>query len=100
MKRILKLLVCLSVLVTFSVKRMHAQQDPMYSQYMFNQLSVNPAYAGVREMLTMTALYRKQWVGVSGAPTTFTFSADSPIRNQKMALGFNLVSDKIGISKT
>lgn len=86
--------------MSLAPKRAQAQQDPMYSQYMFNQLSVNPAYAGVREMLTMTALYRKQWMGVSGAPTTVTFSADSPIRNQKMALGFNLVSDQIGISKT
>jgi len=75
-----------------------AQQDPMYSQYMFNMLSVNPAYTGSRDMLTMTALYRKQWVGISGAPNTFSFSADTPIRNQKMALGINVVSDKIGIS--
>lgn len=76
----------------------NAQQDPMYSQYMFNGLSVNPAFAGVRETPTMTALYRKQWVGIDGAPTTFTFSADAPIRNQRMALGLNLVQDKIGIS--
>jgi len=76
------------------------QQDPMYSQYMFNMLSVNPAYAGSREMLTATALYRKQWVGIDGAPTTITFTADAPVRNQKMALGLNVVSDKIGISKT
>lgn len=70
----------------------------MYSQYMFNGLSVNPAYAGVRETPTMTAMYRKQWVGIDGAPTTFTFSADAPIKNQRMALGLNLVQDKIGIS--
>ncbi|HTE34185.1 MAG TPA: type IX secretion system membrane protein PorP/SprF [Chryseolinea sp.] len=79
--------------------KVHGQQDPMYSQYMFNGLAVNPAYAGTRETLTMTALYRKQWVGISGAPTTITFSADAPIRNQKMALGIILVQDKIGISK-
>jgi len=59
---------------------------------------VNPAYAGVRGTPSLTALYRKQWVGIDGAPTTFTFSADAPIRNQKMALGVNLVQDKIGIS--
>ncbi|RAW02393.1 PorP/SprF family type IX secretion system membrane protein [Pseudochryseolinea flava] len=77
-----------------------AQQDPMYSQYMFNMLPINPAYAGSREMLSVTAMYRKQWVGIEGAPTTFTFSADTPIRNQRMALGLNLVSDQIGIAKT
>ena len=85
-------------LIASSTARVEAQQDPMYSQYMFNGLSVNPAYAGIRETLTMAALYRKQWIGVDGAPTTFTFSMDTPIRNQKMALGLNLVQDKIGIS--
>jgi len=79
---------------------LQAQQDPMYSQYMFNMVSVNPAFTGTREMLTATALYRKQWVGIDGAPTTLTFSADSPIRGQRMALGMNIMSDKIGISKT
>ena len=87
--------VCFVALFTTGVQ---AQQDPMYSQYMFNGLSVNPAYAGTRETPTITALFRKQWVGVSGAPTTFTFSADAPTRNRKMALGVNLVQDKIGIS--
>src|SRR5688572_13511687 len=77
-----------------------AQQDPMYSQYMFNMLSVNPAYAGSRDMLSATLLYRKQWVGIDGAPTTITFTADTPIKDQRMALGANIVSDKIGISKT
>jgi type IX secretion system PorP/SprF family membrane protein len=67
---------------------------------MFNMLSVNPAYAGSREMLSATVLYRKQWIGIDGAPTTLTFTADTPIRNQRMALGANIVSDKIGISKT
>lgn len=74
------------------------QQDPMYSQYMFNMLSINPAYAGSREMVSMTTMYRKQWVGIEGAPTTLTFSADAPIQNQRMALGLNVVNDKIGIS--
>jgi type IX secretion system PorP/SprF family membrane protein len=97
MKRFLTL--SLFLLLTAGA-RLRAQQDPMYSQYMFNMLSVNPAYAGSREQLSFTALYRKQWVGIDGAPTTFTFSADSPIRNQRMALGLNVVSDRIGISKT
>jgi type IX secretion system PorP/SprF family membrane protein len=97
MKRFLTL--SLFLLLTAGA-RVWAQQDPMYSQYMFNMLSVNPAYSGSREQLSFTTLYRKQWVGIDGAPTTFTFSADSPIRNQRMALGLNVVSDRIGISKT
>jgi type IX secretion system PorP/SprF family membrane protein len=96
MKRLLKLLACGIILCAGEIQ---AQQDPMYSQYMFNMLSINPAYTGSRDMLSFTALYRKQWAGIEGAPTTFTFTADTPIRNQKMALGINLVNDKIGIAK-
>lgn len=73
------------------------QQDPMYSQYMFNMLAVNPAYAGSREVLSLTALGRRQWVGIDGAPTTYTFSADMPIRNKKIGLGLNFSNDKLGI---
>jgi type IX secretion system PorP/SprF family membrane protein len=94
-KTFLIMSVLLTSLTTFSAM---AQQDPMYSQYMFNMLSVNPAYAGTREMLTMTAMYRKQWIGIEGAPTTMTFSIDAPVKNQRMALGLNVVNDEIGIS--
>lgn len=97
MKTLLRSLVATSLVVAATTS-LHAQQDPMYSQYMFNGLSVNPAYAGVRGTPSMTALYRNQWVGVEGAPTTFTFSADAPVKNEKMALGLNMVQDKIGIS--
>lgn len=93
------ILLSLVSLLTLTTKDGICQQDPMYSQYMFNMLSVNPAYAGTRGSLSVTSLYRKQWAGIVGAPTTITFSADAPVKNQKMALGFNIVSDKIGISK-
>lgn len=84
-------------LMILSVGHLFAQQDPMYSQYMFNMLSVNPGYAGSREVLSLTALGRKQWAGIDGAPTTFTFSADMPIKNKKIGLGVNFVNDKLGI---
>jgi type IX secretion system PorP/SprF family membrane protein len=96
MKTFLRSLVITSLVAATTV--LHAQQDPMYSQYMFNGLAANPAYAGVRGTPSLTALYRNQWIGIEGAPTTFTFSADAPLKNQKMALGLNLVQDKIGIS--
>ena len=96
MKNFIKLLLCVFVL---SVGKLQAQQDPMYSQYMFNMLSINPAYTGSRETLSLTALYRMQWVGIEGAPKTFSFTADTPIKNQKMALGLNFVNDKIGIAQ-
>jgi type IX secretion system PorP/SprF family membrane protein len=98
MKTLLRSLVTISLMAAAS--SLQAQQDPMYSQYMFNGLAVNPAYAGVRGTPSITAMYRKQWMGIEGAPTTFTFSADAPIKNEKMALGANIVQDKIGISNT
>ena len=77
-----------------------AQENAMYSQYMFNMLAVNPAYAGSREVLSATALYRQQWSGIDGAPKTFTFSADMPIANRKVGLGLNIFNDRIGVSNT
>ena len=70
----------------------------MYSQYVFNGLLINPAYAGTREVLTATALYRNQWINIPGAPKTGVFSMDSPVRNQKVGLGLNVVVDKIGVT--
>jgi type IX secretion system PorP/SprF family membrane protein len=78
--------------------RVFAQQDPMYSQYVFNGLLINPAYAGTREVLTATALYRNQWINIPGAPKTGVFSMDSPVRNQKVGLGLNVIVDKIGVT--
>jgi type IX secretion system PorP/SprF family membrane protein len=78
--------------------RVFAQQDPMYSQYVFNGLLINPAYAGTREVLNATALYRNQWVNIPGAPKTGVFSIDSPVKNQKVGLGLNVMVDKIGVT--
>ena len=60
------------------------QQDPQYTQYMYNTLSVNPAYAGSRGELSMTAIYRSQWTGLDGAPETFNINFHSPIRNSRV----------------
>ncbi|MFN0049144.1 MAG: type IX secretion system membrane protein PorP/SprF [Cytophagales bacterium] len=74
-----------------------AQQDPAYTQYMFNMLPINAAYAGSRDVISLTALYRRQWINVPGAPETVTFSADAPIRKEKLGIGINISNDKIGI---
>lgn len=74
----------------------HGQQDPLFSQYMFNTLAFNPAYAGSADVMTMLALSRHQWVGFEGAPSTQTFVAHSPLKNQNMALGFTAINDKAG----
>jgi len=78
------------------VSGLHAQQDAQYTQYMFNTMSVNPAYAGSRGQLSVAALYRAQWVGLTGAPTTQTLNLHSPIRNSNLGYGISIVNDEIG----
>lgn len=75
-----------------------AQQDSQYTQYMYNTVSVNPAYAGTRGSLSMLGIYRNQWVGLDGAPETLNFSANSPIGVQGVGVGLGFTSDKIGPS--
>lgn len=72
-----------------------AQQDPQYTQYMYNMNVVNPAYAGSKETLSLTALYRKQWSGLDGAPETITFSGHSPV-GDKVGLGLSVIKDELG----
>jgi type IX secretion system PorP/SprF family membrane protein len=74
-----------------------AQQEPLYTQFAFNKLAFNPAYAGSRKMLDLTAMYRYQWAGFEGAPQTATFSAHMPLSNQRMGLGLLFYSDRHGI---
>ncbi|MDF4204562.1 type IX secretion system membrane protein PorP/SprF [Maribacter sp. SA7] len=73
-----------------------AQQDAQYTQYMYNTMSINPAYAGSRGQLSITGLYRSQWVGLEGAPKTQTLNIQSPIRNSKLGYGVSIVNDEIG----
>lgn len=76
-----------------------AQFDPMFTQYMFNELFINPAYAGSRECLSVTGLVREQWIGLDGAPSTQTLSIHAPVLNQKMGIGLSLLNEGIGVSK-
>jgi type IX secretion system PorP/SprF family membrane protein len=77
-----------------------AQQDPMYSQYMFNHQVLNPAYVGSWGFLTSTFLYRKQWVGINGAPETGSFSFHTPSKNDRHGFGLSFITDKIGVTQT
>ena len=77
-----------------------AQQDPQYSQYMFNQLAINPAYAGSKEALSTAMFLRNQWTGIEGAPKTETFTLHGPLKKRKVGLGLAIISDKIGPKKT
>lgn len=73
-----------------------AQQEPMFTQYMFNSLTINPAYAGTTESLNLNTLTRLQWVGLEGSPKTFSLTAHTPIEGRKIGLGITLVTDEIG----
>jgi type IX secretion system PorP/SprF family membrane protein len=86
----------LVALVVFSITMdLQAQQDPHYTQYMYNMNVINPAYAGSKENLSIGMLYRKQWVEIEDAPTTATFSGHAPV-GKNVGLGLSVISDKIG----
>jgi type IX secretion system PorP/SprF family membrane protein len=74
----------------------YAQQDAQFTQYMYNTINVNPAYAGSRGALSMFALHRTQWVGLDGAPVTNTVSFNTPLNESKLGLGVSIVNDRIG----
>lgn len=82
------------LLIGFSAK---SQQDAMFSQYMFNRLVVNAGYAGSRDIFSSTIVNRYQWVGLDGGPKTLTASVHSPLRNEAVALGFYVYSDRLGM---
>ena len=84
------------IFIAFGSFSLHAQQIPMFTHYMYNTLSVNPAYAGSREALTITALHRSQWVGFSGAPITQTLTMHSPVGSEHVGLGLSFMNDRIG----
>ena len=84
--------IILILLGTFSS---NAQQDPQYTQYMYNTQVVNPAYVGSREALSFGLLYRTQWVGLDGAPKTGSFTVNSPV-SYNMGLGLSIVNDQLG----
>jgi type IX secretion system PorP/SprF family membrane protein len=85
-----------AVIASIGCMSAQAQQAPMYTHYMYNTLSVNPAYAGSRDALTITALHRSQWVDFKGAPLTQTLTVHSPLANEHIGVGLTLLNDKIG----
>jgi type IX secretion system PorP/SprF family membrane protein len=75
-----------------------AQQDAQYSQYMYNTISINPAYAGSRDVMSVFGLHRTQWIGIDGAPETNNFSINTPLKNNSFGIGISITNDKIGPS--
>jgi type IX secretion system PorP/SprF family membrane protein len=87
----------ISFFVFFTVAiGLFAQQEGQYSQYMFNHLAVNPAYAGSREVLKLNMLVRKQWVAIDGAPNTTAFNLQAPLRKKRVGLAVELGNESIG----
>jgi len=89
--RFATIMICLSLSA-------YGQHFPIYSQYMLNGLVINPAYAGSRDVLSTSIMYRDQWVGFEGAPVTATLSGHMPLRNKAIALGLVVINEKIGFS--
>jgi len=87
-----------SLMAVFCWSNLLAQQDGLLSQYMFNGLAINPAYAGSHEALSLNFLYRNQAIGVDGAPSTITFAAHTPLKNKKIALGLLFARDQFGVT--
>ena len=94
MKRIVKTLIFLLVPMG-----LFGQLSPVTDHYILNPLTINPAFAGYRGALNVALFYRKQWVGIKGAPETLTLSADAPVFNEKVGLGLIIINDKIGVTR-
>ncbi len=97
MKTIKKHLIVLGVALSATVS---AQQLPQFTQYMYNPISINPAYAGSRGTLNVTALHRNQWAGLEGNPRTNTLSIHAPMRNDRVGLGISYIGDRLGFEST
>jgi type IX secretion system PorP/SprF family membrane protein len=94
-----KIFFALTLLTMMVGGQLMGQQDPQYSQYMFNGLAYNPAYAGSREALSGTFLLRKQWVQLAGSPLTGSLALHAPSRNDRHGFGISMVHDRLGITR-
>lgn len=74
----------------------YAQQDPMFTKYMFNSLIFNPAYAGSKDYMSVGILHRTQWINFEGAPTTQSLTLHTPLKNERVGVGFSIINDRIG----
>lgn len=96
MKKILTVVVMIFVLGGSA----YSQQDPMFTKYMFNSLIFNPAYAGSKDYMSVGILHRTQWANFEGAPTTQTVTLHTPLKNERVGVGFSMINDVIGPSNS
>lgn len=89
-------LILLASTLLGNINEISAQQDSQYTNYMYNTININPAYAGSRGVVSVFGLHRTQWVGLEGAPKTNTFSIHTPIKDSNLGIGLSFVNDRIG----
>jgi type IX secretion system PorP/SprF family membrane protein len=95
MKNLNKIIVAIALI--FTVTQAKAQYDQLFTQYMFNETFINPAYVGSKEMMMATLVHRQQWVNFPGRPITTSFSLHGPIQDEKMGVGLSVLNEKIGV---
>src|SRR6478735_8298413 len=93
----LKIITCSCLFLIISTGM--AQQNVQFTQYMFNGLVINPAYAGADEALSLTFIHRSQWTGMDNAPTTQTLAAHTLIKKKQLGAGLTVVNDRVGVHK-
>jgi type IX secretion system PorP/SprF family membrane protein len=87
----------LALSLFFGINSVKAQYDALFTQYMFNETFINPAYTGSKEAMSATLLHRQQWVSFPGRPVTTSFSLHGPLQGTKMGVGLNLLTEKVGV---
>src|SRR6187549_1166625 len=95
-KRGLAIALCATGLMSGTTQ---AQFEPQFTQYMFNEMFINPAYAGSRDQISATLSYRNQWVGLQGAPKTQSASVHGPLMDKKMGVGLTMMNETIGVTR-
>lgn len=95
----MKNIVLIGCITLLCLGKLAAQQDIQYTQFMFNKLNFNPAYAGSKSALCLSAIYRKQWLGIARAPETGTFNAHGAVWNKRLGLGLSVSYDRIGFAE-
>ena len=100
-QRIMRIIkkITLAALLIMGALLSKGQQDPMYTQYIFNLQTVNPAYVGSWQTIGITALTREQWIGFQGHPSTQSFSLQTPLKSENVGIGLNVILDKVGLEK-
>lgn len=98
--KLFKIITLLTGFLLLSLSHSYGQQVPQYSQYIFNPVFINPAYAGYKQQLYLQSYYRKQWTGVTGSPETFAVAGDTYLEDSQLGVGGYLLTDKLGAQRT